>query len=379
MSNKDGICVPDGAGRRQEVFWTWIHQKVRVLVAQLLEKVLRSEQQEVIGAGWNERAAGRATWRNGHYQRSLLTPHGSLAVKVPRCRIGGLDCGALFDRYQRRVADVDRILRHAYLLGASTRGVAELAEQIFGGSLSHQTVSQLMRWLDEQLALWRTQPIEPVYKVIYIDGMHVDVLGGDRMVMLVAGQREEGRLEVLGFCVSTGESCAELLKDLRRRGLQGMDLCVSDQSGAIRSALEQVYPEVAWQHCTFHRLQALRSTVGPTEYRDAMVAEAACLFRCPSLWAALEAAKAWANRWRMVDAWAVQQFMNGLEDSLMFYALPEKWWRRVRTNNPLERLIRTLRMRLTNMGCFHDTHAVERAVFGQLARWHRIPELTHNS
>ena len=68
--------------------------------------------------------------------------------------------------------------------------------------------------------------------------------------------------------------------------------------------------------------------------------------------------------------------MDDLEDSLMFYALPADRWRTVRTNNPLERLIRTLRMRLDPMGCFHDEPAVERAIFGQLARWHFLGTYT---
>jgi len=365
----DETFVPVDRQARQETFWAVVEERVRATVLGMIEMTLRIEQHIRLGADWNERTPQRRGYRNGTYRRRLLTPHGPLNVQVPRCREGGLDCGLIFDRYQRRIADVDRILRHSYLLGCSTRGTAELAEQVFGDSISHQTVAQVTRWLDDRLADWRRQPIESIYKVVYIDGMHVDILGGDRMVMLVAGQPEHGPLEVLGFCVSTGEQCLQLLQDLRRRGLEGVELFVSDQSGAIRSALEQVYPEVSWQHCTFHRLQALRATIGPTDYRDLMTAEAACIFRCPSRRAAADAAAAWARRWRDVDPHAAQQFMNGLEDSLMFYQLPQQWWRRTRTNNPLERLIETLRMRLTPMGCFHDEPAVERAVFGQLARW----------
>ena len=37
-----------------------------------------------------------------------------------------------------------------------------------------------------------------------------------------------------------------------------------------------------------------------------------------------------------------------------------------------------LRQRLRPMGCFHDHAAIERAVFGQLARWHKI-KLTQNT
>ena len=370
------VCVPANRARRQEAAWAWIGRAVQELVVGLVRRVLELEQQAVLKASWNQRTATRRGYRNGYRRRQLGTPYGWLEVKIPRSRREVLDCSMLFDRFQRRIQDVDRILRHAYLLGASTRGVAELAEQVFGGSLSHQTVSQLMGWLDERLALWRQEPIEGVYKVVYIDGMHVDVVGQDRIVMLVTGQRDGGRLEVLGFRVSSGEQCVALLEDLRRRGLEKVEMFVSDESGAVRSALEQVYPEVCWQYCTFHRLQALRATIGPTDYRDQMVGEAACIFRCPSKLAAVEAAVAWCGRWRQRDPLAARQFAEGLEDSLMFYNLPQDWWRRVRTNNPLERLIRTLRMRLDNMGCFHDVPAVERAVFGQLARWHLLGTYT---
>jgi transposase-like protein len=70
--------------------------------------------------------------------------------------------------------------------------------------------------------------------------------------------------------------------------------------------------------------------------------------------------------------------LEGLCDSVNFYELPMTWWKRVRTNNPLERFIRTLRQRLRPMGCFYDDAAIERAVFGQLLRRHKI-KVTHNT
>ena len=372
------VPVPSRGTSRQEAFWTWIDGMVRRLVGELAERMLELEMEAHLQAGWNQRAEARQGYRNGHYRRRLMTPHGVLQVNIPRCRSGPLDSSAVFDRYQRRITDVDRILRHAYLLGSSTRGTAELAEQIFGGTVSHQTISKLTRWLDERLAAWRSELIAPVYTIVYVDGMHVDIVGGDRMVMLVCGQRADGELDVLGFSVSRGERCVDLLANLRRRGLEGVELFVSDGSGAIRSAFEQVYPEVAWQSCTFHRLQTLRTNVGATDFRDLMIAEAGCIFHCPSRPAAMDAAVAWAKRWKPVAAWAVQQFTDRLSESLTFYNLPKVWWKRARTNNPMERQIRTLRQRLRPMGCFHDDRAIERAVFGQLARWHKI-KLTHNT
>lgn len=373
------IPVPPTRPERQEVIWAWMDRQVTRLVTDLIEKVLELEMEGYLGAGWNRRSPDRRDYRNGTYRRRLVTPHGPVRLRVPRCRSGRFDASIIFDRYQRRIVDVDRFVRHAYLLGCSTRGTALLTEQVFGGSISHQTVSRVMRWLDEQLATWRQQPLEAVYEVVYIDGMHVDVVGGDRMVMLVSGLREaDGELEVLGFSVGAGERCVELLQDLRRRGLEDVALFVSDEAGAIRSALEQVYPEVPWQSCTFHRQQALRRNIGHTEFRNQMVAEAGDIFRCPSKPAAVDTALAWTKRWKRIAPWAVQQFMDGLSDSLTFYKLASEWWKRVHTNNPQERLIGMLRMRLRPMGCFHNDPAIERAVFGQLLRWRKI-KLTQNS
>jgi len=360
----------------QEVFWSWIGQKVQAFVAEVLQQVLLAQQQQRLRAGWNARDGHRRGWRNGFYRRRLLTPHGPLQVKIPRCRNGGTDCSALFDRYQRRIADVDRILLHAYLCGTSTRATAELAEQVFGGQLSHQTVSQLGRWLDEQLAAWQKQRVEPVYRAVFLDGMHVNVRGGDLGVMIALGLRQDGQKEVLGFQVNTGEQCKELLWNLRRRGLENVELFVSDESSAIRYALAEVFPEVPWQHCTMHRLMKLWKDIGQKDYRWQMVKEASNVFRCPTKLAAVERAVAWANQWRSCEPWAVRQFVEDISNSLMFYSLPTDWWRRVRTNNYLERLIRTLRMRLDPMGVHYDAPAVERAVFGQLARWHLLGTYT---
>ena len=376
---KKPLCsLTSRRANRQSVFWSFVDRQARELAVNMAEKMLQLLLQDHLKAGWNQRSDQRTGYRNGYYRRQLVSPHGPLTIRVPRCRDSSFDPNAVFDRYQRRLTDVEAVLRHSYLLGVSTRGVARLGEQIFGGCLSHQAISNLMRWLDDELLNWRNQPIEGHYSVVYIDGMHVDRLGSDRMVMLVAGERPDGRLEVLDFCVSRGERCVGLLAALRKRGLEGVELFVSDDSGAIGSALEQVYPEVPRQDCVFHRLSRLRAKIGSTVYRDQMVAEAACVFRCDSETAALSVAGIWRRKWQHICPIGVWQFTEGLCRSLTFFELPRKRWKRVRTNNPMENLIRQLRRRLNPMGCFHDDAAIERAVFGQILRSERI-KLTHNT
>ncbi|MFX0201520.1 MAG: transposase [Candidatus Hodarchaeota archaeon] len=105
--------------------------------------------------------------------------------------------------------------------------------------------------------------------------------------------------------------------------MEDVKLFVSDESVAIGAGLEGVYPLVSWQHCTFHRLSRLRVTIGASDYRDLMVAESACIFRCESFETALDVAGAWRRCWQRVSPWAVEQFVYGLRDSLRFYDLPK--------------------------------------------------------
>jgi transposase-like protein len=364
----------------QEVFASYLDRHMRQHAQNFIQNALECLRDQALAAAWNQRTDQRQDQRNGYYGRTLSTLYGPLDLRVPRCRSVPLDSWIIFDRYQRRMNDVDRVLRHAYLLGASTRGDAELAEQIFGGSLSPQSISNLLKNLDDDLAAYRQQPVTDCYPVVYIDGMYVHMLGQERtVVMIVLGAKEDGSKDVLGFCVGPGESCADLLKDLQDRGLKTVRLFVSDDSGPIRSAIAEHYPEVPWQYCAVHRLADLRKKIGEQPYRDQMVEEASCIFRCPSKPAAVDTAVAWAKRWKDTAPYAVQCFLENLSDSLSFYELPKTWWRRIRTNNPLERMIRTLRIRLRPMNCFANVPAVERAVFGQLARWHLLPELTQSS
>jgi transposase-like protein len=110
-----------------------------------------------------------------------------------------------------------------------------------------------------------------------------------------------------------------------------------------------------------------------------MVREAGRIFRCVSLAVAQEAAETWRRRWQACEPTVVRWFMEDLADSLTFYHMPQRWWRRTRTTSRTERLIRTLRMRLRLMGALAHPAAANRAVFGQLARWHLLPEITHNT
>ena len=373
------LTITDAHPEVQQAFWTIVNRQVKGLTVEIVQKTLDYVLLEQVGADRHERTAQRSGYRNGFYRRGLLTPHGQLQIRVPRARRGGLDCSVVFDRYHRRAADVNRVLLRMYVEGIGTRHTAALAEQLWGGILSHQTISNLRSWLEGKLAEYRRQPIQSVYRVVVLDGMHVTIGGARRVIVLAIGLRQDGGRDVLGFSVGRGEYCEELLWDLRRRGLEGVEMFVTDDSPALKASLEMVYPEVPWQCCVWHRLSRLRELLVPSPYREQMVKDAACIFRCVSGSVAREAARRWVRRWGEHEPEVVRHFEEVLGDSLTFYELPKVWWRRSRTTNVAEGVIGLLRSRLRRMGAFANVAAAERGVFGQLVCWHLLPEFTHNT
>ena len=186
----------------QEVFAGHLDHHMKQRAQSFIQNAMEYLRDQALASAWNQRDAERHDYRNGYYPRRLSSLYGPLDLRVPRCRNVSLDSWIIFGRYQRRMNDVDRILRHAYLLGASTRGDAALAEQIFGGCLSLQSISNLMKAMDDELAAYRQQAIRDCYPVVYIDGMYVHMLGQERtVVMIVLGAKQDGTKDVLGFCV----------------------------------------------------------------------------------------------------------------------------------------------------------------------------------
>mgnify|MGYP006297200675 CR=1 FL=1 len=363
----------------QETFWSFVRLACGDLVKDLIEWGLRRLQHQGVGVGWHERSRRRSGYRNGTYTRKLVTPEGPVKVKVPRIRGASLLTRAVFDRYQQRCDDVDRVLRQAYLMGLSTGDAAELGGQLFGQDVSRQTISALGRWLDVRLQMYRQMPILGHYPVVQLDGMYVTVGGRKKVIVVAMGIQEDGTKHVLGFSLGRGESCRDLLWDLRERGLEGVEVFVTDDSGPIRSALEEVYPEVPKQVCVWHLLQNLHRRLKGADHRLKMLLGASRIFRCVSLEAALEETERWTRRWGPHEEETVGWFLDVLGDSLNFYHMPEPWWKRTRTTSLTERLIGKLRRRLNLMGAFANAAAADRAVFGQLLRWRLVPEITHKA
>jgi len=222
---------------------------LRRLVEQTLQGVLEAEMTAHLSAEPYERTEARTGHRNGYRPRTLHTRVGTLTLMVPQDREGTFST-ALFARYQRSEKALVVALMEMYLEGVSTRKVQDITEALCGTTFSKSLVSSLVGTLDAELTAWRTRRLDDVlYPYLTVDARYEDVRQDGRIVsqgvLIVAGVREDGKREILSVEVADTESEAtyqECFRQLKARGLQGVELVTSDDHRGLVAAVPGGYP-----------------------------------------------------------------------------------------------------------------------------------------
>ena len=333
---------------------------VRSSVEETLNGLLDAEADRLVGADRYQRTDHRKDYRSGHYERKLHTKAGNVTLKVPKLRKQTLDT-AIIERYRRRESSVEEALMEMYLAGVSVRRVEDITEALWGTRVSPSVVSDLNKKIYKRIDEWRNATIEGTFPYVYLDGivMKRTWAGEVRNVSLLVatGVNAKGYREILGICEGAKEDKAgwsAFLKHLKERGLKGVELIISDAcTGLVESAAE-FYPDARWQRCTVHWYRNVFSHVPNARVREvadmlkavhASEDRAAADKKVDDVIAKLKTYKLW-KAGEMVEQTA--------HETLSYYAFPSEHWRRIRTNNPLERLMREIRRRTRVVGAFPD-------------------------
>jgi putative transposase len=372
-------------------FWRDTAQKQRLLLKTFLEGVLEEEMAVLLGASRYRRTETRHGHRNGFYERDLMTQFGIISgIRVPRRREGGAD-QSVFSRYQRRQAQVNGLIREAFLAGISTRRVGEVVSNLLGESVSAQTVSRIARGLDRDVALFHKQSLQDDIMYLFLDGVSLRVktaAGMKRhMVLCAYGIGASGERRILDFRLGKSESQASweaFLNQLRERGLSGkhLKLIATDGCAGLHAALETVYPYVRRQRCWAHKLRNVANLLKRSQQEECLKG-AKAIYQAQNRAAAIRAFWTWARRWREEAPKAVACIEKDLEELLSVFSCSPEHWRKVRTTNVIERSFREVRRRTRPMTCFNNPESCERIIYAVLTHlnnnWigHPLPEFTH--
>lgn len=355
-------------------------EMVRGTVEETLNSLLDAEADQLCGAKRYERSAERQDTRAGHYKRKLHTKAGEVELKVPKLRKLTFET-AIIERYRRRETSVEEALIEMYLAGVSVRRVEDITEALWGTKVSPGTVSNLNKKIYKHIEAWRSRPITGRHPYVYLDGIVLKRTWAGEVrhvsVLVAIGVSHEGFREVLGVAEGAKEDKAGwlgFLRHLKERGLEGVELFVSDACVGLVEAASEMYADAKWQRCIVHFYRNVFSVVPKGKVRP--VADMLkAIHAQEDLQAAQKKAAEVAVKLRAMKLRkAADTVEGGITDTLAYYGFPREHRRRIRTNNPLERIMREVRRRTRVVGAFPDGNSALMLVAARLrhvasSRW----------
>ncbi|HEY2142110.1 MAG TPA: IS256 family transposase [Solirubrobacteraceae bacterium] len=339
---------------------------VREAVVLVARELMEAEVSAEVGAELGEVAPeARITHRNGYRPRPWETRVGEIELLIPRKREGAAYFPSFLEPRRRSEQAIVAVVLEAYVNGVSTRKVDRLVEQLGIEGMTKDRVSHMCRGLDEQVELFRQRPLEGAYPYLWLDAKHVKVRDHGRVVskaLVVAyAVHETGLREVIGLDigeVESGSFWVEFLRGLKKRGLAGVRLAVSDQHEGLKHAIARVLA-CPWQRCTVHFVRDMLAHCR-RDHRGLVSAALREVFNADTREQARERTGHVLERLEPVAPKVCRLLEEAEEDLIAFYLLPREHWTKLRSTNPLERVNKEIGRRSDVVGIFPNDAAVIR-------------------
>ena len=333
---------------------------LKQVMTEFLNAVMLFEAYLQSGALPYERTHQRKAHRNGTRPRTLKTRIGEITLDKPQFREFPFE-SSVFERYCRVEQALLMIIAESYIQGVSTRRMEELVKNFGLNKLSASEVSRLCKILDEKVEEFLKRPIEVKIRYLLVDATYFKVRCGvqykTRALLVVVGIREDGLREILGASIAESEDSGfwlTLFRSLKDRGLEGVELVISDAHKGIQKAVESSFLGASWQYCHVHFSRAVLDSIpnrDKQEIADKLKEASDDEMKMQEL------GKELRDRGYDPAAETIDRFRFDLWN---YKAYPRVHWKRIRTTNIIERINKELKRRSRPVGAFPSDKSLMR-------------------
>ncbi len=357
----------------------------------LLVSALEAEVTEFLGRQRYERAdsdgaeAGRAGYRNGYGKaRRVTLGTGTVAVRAPRVRETSEPFSSqVLPSYQRRSKAVQELIPELYVQGLATGDFEPALRGLLGerAALSPSTVVRLKQQWESEYETWRTRSLaDHRYAYLWCDGVYPKAgLQGDKTAFLVVlGVNENGQKEPLaiieGYREST-ESWAEVLRDLKGRGLSDPRLFCGDGALGLWGAINEVYPKADHQRCWCHKMRNVLACL-PKRLHEDVKRLLRRMYDAETKAESETLMQQFAETYGREYPRAVECLLKDREALLAYFAYPKQHWISLKTTNPIESIFATVKLRTNATRRIKSPRSALYLIFQLIVRaekrWRRI-------
>ena len=337
------------------------------LIQLIVNAAMYAERQQYLQAAPYQRTPKRRSYANGYKPRTVNTRVGKITFSVPQTRDGDFYPSAL-EKGLRSERALTLALAEMYVQGVSTRKVKAITEELCGVSVSSSQVSKASALLDEELEKWRNRPLGE-YPYLYLDAHYEHVREDgqvrDLAIFTAIGVNLAGKREILGVSVSLSEHEVHwraFLEQLKRRGLGGVRLIISDDHAGLKAARLAVFGSLPWQRCQFHLQQNAQAYVPTKEMQTEVAADIRTIFNAPDRATAEGYLEKAVQKYEKKASRLADWMAANIPEGLTVFAFPSKHRKLLRTSNGIERLHREIRRRARVISIFPNQASCLRLV-----------------
>ena len=344
-----------------------VSRLLKDLHSDLLEAMLHGELESHLGYAKNEKSEN-ANARNGTTPKRLKTGFGESTIEVPR------DCQGSFEpvivpKHQSTATPVESIIISLYAKGMSVSDIEQELHEIYGYRLSTSAISIITDKVSQQVLDWQNRPLEPVYCIVWMDGIVFKVRQGGKVVnktiYLAVGLNREGYKEILGMWLGQNESAAfwqGVMTDLKARGVEDILVTVTDNLNGFTGAITNVFPMANTQICVVHQIRNSARYVVWKDKKE-FAEDMKLIYNAPNRDMAKAELERFARKWGHKYPYAVQSWQNNWEELTVFFDFPLEIRKIIYTTNLIENLNGKIRKYTKNKMVFPTDESLKKSVF----------------
>src|SRR5690349_10286034 len=347
------------------------HGLLQLFTKNVRVAALNEEMTEHLGHEKNQADPDRESTnvRNGSRGKTVISDAaGEVRIDVPRDREGTFE-PQIVKKRQRRLTEVDEIVLSLYAKGMTTGEISAHFSEIYGASVSKETVSRITDKVVAEMTEWSSRPLDAVYVAVFIDAIVVKVRDGqvaNRPVYAAIGVTVDGRKDVLGLWAGTGGEGAKVwmsvLVDLKNRGVTDVFFLVCDGLKGLPAVVESVWPLTTVQTCIIH---LIRNTFRLTSRAnsDAIKRDIKQIYTAPNADAALAALEELEEKWGTKYRAMIRLWRNAWNEFIPFLDYDVEIRRVICSTNAIESLNARYRRAVRARGHFPTEQAALKCLY----------------
>jgi len=316
----------------------------------------------------NRKRAGRNR-RNGSSTKTVQGEPGRMTIDTPRDRDGTFE-PLLIPKYERRLAGFDEKILALYAKGMSTRDIQELVKTLYNVELSPTLISSVTDAVDEEVTAWRSRLLEPVWPIVYFDGIVVHVRGSSgrvsqHTIYVALGVNLDGKKELLGLWLAESEGAKfwlQVLTDLKNRGLNDIFVACVDGLAGFPEAIRAAFPQTKVQLCVVHLVRAALRYVN-TEDSQPVVRDLKKIYQAATLIEAEQALKDFAQVWEEKYPTIVKMWRAKWTDIITLFDFPPPIRKAIATTNAIESVNSVIRKFTRNRKIYPNEESALKITF----------------